>query len=208
MIMKKAISIIAVVAAFVMAVPAQAQVQFGVKAGLNVNKVSLNDVGTTLDGENRTGFFAGITADFTLPMVGFGADVSVLYDNKVAGTSVGDKEINKTLHYIDIPINVKYTIGFSSLASVYVATGPQFAFNVGDRSWALSELNRNWELKTSEFSWNVGAGITVRSHIRLGYNYNIAVGKTAELKVSALGQDIVKGKLKNNSHQISLTYLF
>lgn len=206
--MKKAISIIAVVAAFVMAVPAQAQVQFGVKAGLNVNKVSLNDVGTTLDGENRTGFFAGITADFTLPMVGFGADVSVLYDNKVAGTSVGDKEINKTLHYIDIPINVKYTIGFSSLASVYVATGPQFAFNVGDRSWALSELNRNWELKTSEFSWNVGAGITVRSHIRLGYNYNIAVGKTAELKVPALGQDIVKGKLKNNSHQISLTYLF
>ncbi len=208
MIMKKAISIIAVVAAFVMAVPAQAQVQFGVKAGLNVNKVSLNDVGTTLDGENRTGFFAGITADFTLPMVGFGADVSVLYDNKVAGTSVGDKEINKTLHYIDIPINVKYTIGFSSLASVYVATGPQFAFNVGDRSWALSELNSNWELKKSEFSWNVGAGITVRSHIRLGYNYNIAVGKTAELKVSALGQDIVKGKLKNNSHQISLTYLF
>ncbi len=208
MIMKKAISIIAVVAAFVMAVPAQAQVQFGVKAGLNVNKVSLNDVGTTLDGENRTGFFAGITADFTLPMVGFGADVSVLYDNKVAGTSVGDKEINKTLHYIDIPINVKYTIGFSSLASVYVATGPQFAFNVGDRSWALSELNRNWELKTSEFSWNVGAGITVRSHIRLGYNYNIAVGKTADLKVPELGQDIVKGKLKNNSHQISLTYLF
>ncbi len=208
MIMKKAISIIAVVAAFVMAVPAQAQVQFGVKAGLNVNKVSLNDVGTTLDGENRTGFFAGITADFTLPMVGFGADVSVLYDNKVAGTSVGDKEVNKTLHYIDIPINVKYTIGFSSLASVYVATGPQFAFNVGDRSWALSELNSNWELKTSEFSWNVGAGITVRSHIRLGYNYNIAVGKTAELKASALGQDIVKGKLKNNSHQISLTYLF
>lgn len=206
--MKKAISIIAVVAAFVMAVPAQAQVQFGVKAGLNVNKVSLNDVGTTLDGENRTGFFAGITADFTLPMVGFGADVSVLYDNKVAGTSVGDKEINKTLHYIDIPINVKYTIGFSSLASVYVATGPQFAFNVGDRSWALSELNRNWELKTSEFSWNVGAGITVRSHIRLGYNYNIAVGKTADLKVPELGQDIVKGKLKNNSHQISLTYLF
>ncbi len=208
MIMKKAISIIAVVAAFVMAVPAQAQVQFGVKAGLNVNKVSLNDVGTTLDGENRTGFFAGITADFTLPMVGFGADVSVLYDNKVAGTSVGDEEVNKTLHYIDIPINVKYTIGFSSLASVYVATGPQFAFNVGDRSWALSELNSDWELKKSEFSWNVGAGITVRSHIRLGYNYNIAVGKTAELKVSALGQDIVKGKLKNNSHQISLTYLF
>ena len=206
--MKKAISIIAVVAAFVIAVPAQAQTQFGVKAGLNVNKVSLNNVGSNFAGENRAGFFAGITADFNLPIVGFGADVSVVYDNKVAGTSVGGKEVNKTLHYIDIPVNVKYTLGFSTLASVYVATGPQFAFNVGDRSWALSDINSDWELKKSEFSWNVGAGVTVRSHVRIGYNYNIAVGKTADLKVTALGQDLVKGKLKNNTHQISLTYLF
>ncbi len=206
--MKKIFSIIAVVAAFVLAVPAQAQVQFGIKAGLNVNKVSLSDVGSNFDGENRTGFFAGVTADITLPIVGLGADISLLYDNKVAGTSVNDKEVNKTLQYIDIPINVKYTLGFSSLASVYLATGPQFAFNIGDRSWALSDLNKDWELKKSEFSWNVGAGVTVRSHIRIGYNYNIAIGKTAEFKVEALGKDLVKGKLKNNTHQISLTYLF
>ena len=207
-IMKKIFSIIAVVAAFVLAVPAQAQVQFGIKAGLNVNKVSLSDVGSNFDGENRTGFFAGVTADITLPIVGLGADISLLYDNKVAGTSVNDKEVNKTLQYIDIPINIKYTLGFSSLASVYLATGPQFAFNIGDRSWALSDLNKDWELKKSEFSWNVGAGVTVRSHIRIGYNYNIAIGKTAEFKVEALGKDLVKGKLKNNTHQISLTYLF
>ncbi len=206
--MKKIFSIIAVVAAFVLAVPAQAQVQFGIKAGLNVNKVSLSDVGSNFDGENRTGFFAGVTADITLPIVGLGADISLLYDNKVAGTSVNDKEVNKTLQYIDIPINIKYTLGFSSLASVYLATGPQFAFNIGDRSWALSDLNKDWELKKSEFSWNVGAGVTVRSHIRIGYNYNIAIGKTAEFKVEALGKDLVKGKLKNNTHQISLTYLF
>jgi hypothetical protein len=206
--MKKIFSIIAVVAAFVLAVPAQAQVQFGIKAGLNVNKVSLSDVGSNFDGENRTGFFAGVTADITLPIVGLGADISLLYDNKVAGTSVNDKEVNKTLQYIDVPINIKYTLGFSSLASVYLATGPQFAFNIGDRSWALSDLNKDWELKKSEFSWNVGAGVTVRSHIRIGYNYNIAIGKTAEFKVEALGKDLVKGKLKNNTHQISLTYLF
>jgi hypothetical protein len=206
--MKKIFSIIAVVAAFVLAVPAQAQVQFGIKAGLNVNKVSLSDVGSNFDGENRTGFFAGVTADITLPIVGLGADISLLYDNKVAGTSVNDKEVNKTLQYIDVPINIKYTLGFSSLASVYLATGPQFAFNIGDRGWALSDLNKDWELKKSEFSWNVGAGVTVRSHIRIGYNYNIAIGKTAEFKVEALGKDLVKGKLKNNTHQISLTYLF
>lgn len=206
--MKKYFSIIAIVAAFSITIPATAQIQFGVKAGLNVNKVSLDNVGSNLDGENRTGFFAGITADFTFPLLGFGGDISVLYDNKVAGTSVADHDVDKTLQYIDIPINVKYTIGFSSLASVYVATGPQFAFNIGDRHWSVSGLTDGWELKKSEFSWNVGAGLTVLSHVRIGYNYNIAISKTGELNLTDVAGDAVKGKLKNNTHQISLTYLF
>ncbi len=207
--MKKYFSIIAIVAAFSITIPATAQIQFGVKAGLNVNKVSLDNVGSNLDGENRTGFFAGITADFTFPLLGFGGDISVLYDNKVAGTSDADHDIDKTFQYIDIPINVKYTIGFSSLASVYVATGPQFAFNIGDRHWSVSGLTDDWELKKSEFSWNVGAGLTVLNHVRIGYNYNIAISKTGEeLNLTDVAADAVKGKLKNNTHQISLTYLF
>ncbi len=207
--MKKYFSIIAIVVAVSFTTPATAQIQFGVKAGLNVNKVSLDNVGSNLDGKNRTGFFAGITADFTFPLLGFGGDISVLYDNKVAGTSDADHDIDKTLQYIDIPINIKYTIGFSSLASVYVATGPQFAFNIGDRHWSLDGLTEGWELKKSEFSWNVGAGLTVLSHVRIGYNFNIAISKTGELNIlTDVAGNAVKGKLKNNTHQISLTYLF
>lgn len=207
--MKKTIlSLVALVAAFTFATPSQAQVKFGVKAGLNVNSVSLDNLSSNIDGDNRTGFFAGLTADVTLPLVGLGADISVLYDNKVIGLSENGMDDTKTLHYVTLPINAKYTIGFSSLASVYLATGPQFSWNVGGRSWAPSHIDEGWELKKSEFSWNVGAGVTVLSHVRVGYNYNIGLGNTAETTVLGTGLNAIKGKLKNNTHQISLTYLF
>ncbi len=203
---KNILSLAVLVTAFVFAIPSQAQLKFGIKGGLNVNSVSLSNLPSNIDGENRTGFFAGVTADFTIPIVGLGADVSVLYDNKVIGIEDAAGKSNKTLHYVTLPINAKYTIGLSSLASIYLATGPQFAWNVGSKNW--SRPTEDWELKKSEFSWNVGAGVTVLSHVRVGYNFNIGIGKTAEVTPTGATTSAVKGKLKNNTHQISLTYLF
>ncbi|MBR1521970.1 MAG: porin family protein [Bacteroidaceae bacterium] len=208
---KNILSLAVIVAAFTFALPSQAQVKFGIKAGLNVNSVSLKDLQSNIKADNKTGFFAGVTADVTIPLAGLGADASLLYDNKVIGVTENRAEANKTLHYVDLPINLKYTIGLSSLASVYIATGPQFSWNVGDRNWKLSNyqgFTEDWELKKSEFSWNVGAGVTVLSHLRVGYNYNIGIGNTAETTVLGVGNQAIKGKLKNNTHQISLTYLF
>ena len=208
---KNILSLAVIVAALTFAMPSQAQIKFGVKAGLNIDQVNLKDLPANVKKDNRTGFFAGVTADVTIPLAGLGADASLLYDNKVIGIeeSISDTEAQKTLHYISLPINVKYTIGFSSLASVYVATGPQFSWNVGDRHWALNkELGQGWELNSSEFSWNVGAGATVLKHVRVGYNYNIGIGNTAETTFFKTADKAVKGKLKNNTHQISLTYLF
>ena len=196
------------VAAFVIAMPSQAQVKFGVKAGLNLNSVSLKMKNTTLDANNRAGFFVGPTADITIPLAGLGVDVSLFYDNKSIGYSDIEGEHKKCLHYIDLPINLKYTFGLSSLASVYVATGPQFAWNVGDRSWKPSKLTNGWELKSSEFSWNFGVGATFISHVRVGYNFNLGIGETAELKPLKTVGETITGKLKNNTHQISVAYLF
>lgn len=205
---KNILSLAVLIAALSFALPSQAQVKFGVKAGLNMNSVSLKDYKGNLDGDNRTGFFAGVTADVTIPLAGLGVEASLLYDNKSIALSDGTNESKKTLHYVSLPINAKYTIGFSSLASVYFATGPQFSWNVGDRNWAPKNISEDWELKKSEFSWNVGAGVTALKHIRVGYNYNIGIGKTAEATVLGTAINGVKGKLKNNTHQVSLTYIF
>jgi hypothetical protein len=199
--MKKIFGVIALAAAFLFAAPAQAQFKFGVKAGLNVSKASL-DKGV-LSADNRTGFFVGPMAEFTLPIIGLGVDAALLYDNKSVKVGAEGESASSTLHYIDIPINVKYTIGLGSLASVYGATGPQFSYNIGGKSI----LDGSYALNDSDFSWNIGAGVKLLGHLQVGYNYNIALGKTAEVK-DANAIDFVGKSFKNNTHQISVAYMF
>lgn len=209
---KNILGVIAFVAALVVALPSQAQIKFGLKGGLNVNKVDTEakflGISANPNDKNTSGFFVGVTADVTIPLAGLGADISLLYDQKKMKYEYEGVSDSKTLQYISIPINAKYTVGFSSLASVYVATGPQFSYNVGGKRWGDLSDEGYWELKKSELSWNIGAGATVLSHVRVGYNYNIGLGKTGEAKALGIGKDVVSGKLKNNTHQVSVTYLF
>ncbi len=212
--MKKYFGIVALVAAMLVAIPAQAQLKFGVKVGLNVTDVKFDK--SVADANNRSGFFVGPMAEFTLPIVGLGVDAALLYNNKsikatgkVDGVEYSDK---KTLHYIDIPINVKYTIGLGSLASVYAATGPQFSYNVGGSNL----FDNSYAINDSEFSWNIGAGVKLLGHLQVGYNYNIALGNTAEVKdkgalstaTDAAWSQLVGKDLKTNTHQISIAYMF
>lgn len=179
--------------------PANAQFSYGLKAGLNMSKVSF-DKNSGIDRDSKTGFFVGPMAEITVPLIGIGVDAALLYDNKV----VNAEDTNKTLHYIDIPINLKYTLGLGDMASVFVTTGPQFAFNIGDRNiW-----HGDYKLKTSEFSWNVGLGAKLINHLQIAYNYNIGVGKTADVTPQGVANGIVAGKMKNNTHQISVAYMF
>ena len=208
-------------------VPAQGQIKLGVKAGLNINSINFKDLPSNLSASNKTGFFAGLQADFTVPLIGIGADIAVLYDNKTSQYAMSDEQGNPTLgnttlQYIDLPINLKYTLGLSSLASIYLATGPQFAFNISGKTLKGFTEGQTWNLKKTEFSWNFGAGVTLLSHYRVGYTFSLACGKTADLNVSDLrstvntaanltqqvATQVYNGKLKNNTHQIYLMYIF
>ena len=186
------------------AVPASAQFSYGLKAGLNVSKASLD--WSTVSSDNQTGFFVGPMVEFTVPLVGVGVDASLLYNNK--GMKLKDvtsgNSFSQTLQYIDIPINLKYTYGLGSIAGVFVTTGPQFSFNISSKKLKIAD----YTLKSSEFSWNVGLGAKLLRHLQVAYNYNIAIGKTSEFEYYDTAMNLVKGKLKNNTHQISLVYMF
>jgi len=209
---KNMIAMMAFAIAFIAAVPAQAQFKFGVRAGLNISKMSFkSDVIKT---DNRAGFFAGVAGEFTVPLIGLGVDAAVQYEQRnvtdielnAQGTDYSEK--TKALQYIAIPINLKYNIGLGDMVGLYVATGPQFSFNIGGKKlWENS-----YELKKSEFSWNVGAGIKLINHLQLGYNYNIALGNTAEVNTQSIASDVFKKVIgqngKTNTHQIHLTYWF
>lgn len=207
--MKKLFTLIVLVAATYFAVPANAQLKFGIKGGLNITDMSLsNDVFET---SNRTGFFIGPTIKFTLPIVGLGIDASALYDqregevnveaddNTMVSTRLKQKSIN-------IPINLRYDIGLGSLAAVYLAAGPQFGFNVGDKNQSLYKDVAEWRLNTSNFSVNVGAGVMLLGHLQVGANYNIVCGKTGEITVLDGAESVLRGR--SNTWQISAAYYF
>ena len=44
--------------------------------------------------------------------------------------------------------------------------------------------------------------------MQVAYNYNIGIGKTGEFDYTDALGNAVKGKLRNNTHQISLAYMF
>ncbi|MBR0259019.1 MAG: outer membrane beta-barrel protein, partial [Prevotella sp.] len=84
--MKKVLTLI--VMAVAMAMPSQAQTQFGLKGGLNLTKMTVNNSNVEDMFKNKAGFFIGPTVKFTLPIVGLGIDAAALYDQREADFEV------------------------------------------------------------------------------------------------------------------------
>ena len=194
--MKKLLSTLMVIACLALAIPAQAQIKFGVKAGLNVSKLHLSK--ETLSSDNRAGFFIGPTAEFTLPLLGLGIDGSVLYNQ----FGVDSEKGTSTKKSIEIPINLRWTVGFSSLVGAYVAVGPQFGFNVGGR-W----FDEVCEFKKNTTSFNVGAGLKLLGHLQVGANYNFALKDNGKIHDDDI-EDLATIGFKQNTWQVSVAYLF
>jgi hypothetical protein len=199
--MKKFFTLILVAVATMVAAPASAQVQFGLKGGLNVTSMSFSE--KVLNKENRAGFFIGPTAKFTLPIVGLGIDASALYDQREA--EVEDEKIKQQA--INVPINLRYSVGLGETASVYFAAGPQFGFNVGDKEHKLTD-GETWKLNGSTLSVNFGLGVMILNHVQIGANYNLVCGKTGELSVLEGAGNALKNKGRANAWQISAAYYF
>ena len=193
--MKKIFSVFMIaICCLAVAMPAQAQlIKFGVKGGVNLSKIDW-DGGYKSNKDNATGFFIGPMAEVTIPIVGLGVDGALLFSQK------GKDDGKQT--GLDIPINLKYTIGLGSLFGVYVAAGPDFYFNFkGDKKY----IDEAVELKNkkAQVGINLGAGVKLIKHLQIGFNYNIPFGDSYTLKAAgeALGA-------KNKTWQISAAYIF
>ena len=177
--MKKMFSLALVALGMMAAMPSQAQIKFGLKGGLNITDMSMSK--DVLDASSRAGFFIGPTVKFTLPVVGLGIDAAALYDQREAklkvdaenttGTELTSNKIKQ--QSINIPINLRYSIGLGDLAGIYFAAGPQFGFNVGDKNFDWTK-EASYRMESTNFRVNLGAGVSLIKHLEIGFNYNIA----------------------------------
>ena len=191
--MKKIVSTLVVMLCLFMAVPSQAQVKFGLKGGLDISKLD-----TKVSG-NTTGFFVGPMLDVTLPIIGLGIDVAALYSQ--SGIDVNNKSSEK-LKSVEIPVNLKWTLGLGSTFGVFIAAGPQFGFSINDGWKQLME-----ESNKSFVSVNVGAGLKLLRHLQVGVNYNIGASKLGDMIVDS-SEGKLRSGIRKNSWQVSLAYMF
>ena len=191
---------------------ADAQVKFGVKGGWNLSSLKLNDDMFTSD--NKNGFFIGPMMKVSLPLTGLGFDISALYNQREAKMRYandvigGDLSRRTTIKQktIDVPVNLRYSIGLASMANVYFFGGPQWSINVGDENFKWDSVS-SYSLKKNTLSFNIGAGLTFLQHIQASVNYNIEASKSGKMEIERLDDgDWVKGR--NHTWQVSLGYWF
>lgn len=171
-----------------------AQVKLGVRGGLNISDMSTNS--SALKADNRLGYYFGPTVKLTLPILGLGLDGSVLYNSlktKLEATDVSPEQTVKQ-ETLDIPVHVRYTIGLSKVASVFIYGGPQFSYNIGGKKQG------DWEWKDYTKSANIGGGVTLIDHLQLNVNYNFHFDSS--------GNDLFYGAGKAHQWQIGAAYFF
>ena len=196
--MKKIFGALMIAVCIGMAMPAQAQIHFGVKGGLNLSKASFSNVGDNFKKDNFTGFFIGPMAEFNIPIVGLGVDASLLFAQRGIKVSEGNEDLTIKQNGIDIPVNLKYTIGLGSMAGIYFAAGPDFYFDfAGNKTIEGVKTDK----KKAEVGINVGAGVKLLNHLQVGANYNIPLGDTAKFEG-------IDGSYKTKTWQVSVAYIF
>lgn len=206
--MKKLLSFAFLTLGLFVSTSANAQgVKFGVKGGLNITDMNLDS--KLLCELNCVGGFIGPTIKFTLPNIGLGIDASALYDyRKAKVTDRANQEKSVKQEQLSIPVNAHYSIGLGSTTSAFLFAGPQWSINIGDKDFEWTK-GSSYSFKDSNFSVNAGLGITLMDHLQISANYNIAMGKTADVKARKLLTDLPeKAKSRINSWQIAVAYFF
>ncbi|WP_276966448.1 porin family protein [Bacteroides graminisolvens] len=214
--MKKWITLFTVTVCLAMAMPAKAQIKFGVKGGLNLASASLSDAWDAKgNADNYTGFFIGPMVDITIPIIGLGVDGALMYSQK--GAKISFDDLGSTTFKqqgIEIPVNLKYSIRLGSSASIYFAAGPSFYFNMkSDDDFTFDSVAGSLDYDKSEVSLNLGAGVKLLRHLQLGLNYNMGLTDSAKAKIDSSNSsdiwNVINGEsYKSKMWQVSVAYLF
>lgn len=180
---------------------ANAQLRFGVKAGLNLNSLHLSNLEKNFNDDNKCGYTLGVMTEFQVPVIGLCFDLSAMYTrmNSEIDAPEGEK-VAYNKNFLEIPLNLKYKFGLPVISSVftpYLFTGPSFAFkldkNTGD---AL-------KTKSCQVAWNVGLGFELIRHLQISGSYGFGINNIADHWVNT--ED---AKVKNNYWTVTAAWLF
>jgi hypothetical protein len=174
---------------------ADAQVQFGVKAGANFATLT----GDNSDGvKTKVGFNAG--ALVSLPLFNeFSLQPEVVYSGqgyKYSGAGFSGTASNS---YINVPVLFKY----NNPTGFFAETGPQVGFLMSAKAKMDGQDNVDIkdEYNSVDFSWALGIGYLIKP-------MNIGIDVRYNLGLSNVIKESNGGSAKNGVFQVGVFYLF
>ncbi|MDR0582523.1 MAG: PorT family protein [Prevotellaceae bacterium] len=194
--------IIVILTALVITLSANAQIKFGLKAGLNVSQFSGGSVkgeegSIDFDASNMlVGFHAGGYVNFNFGPV-IGLQPEVVFSLQGEKETEGGESIKTNLGFINVPI----LLDIKPIPNFSILVGPQVGINVtkkmsnGDVSISGSEVSdlleeSGMKVNTIDVAAVLGVQYTILDHLTIGARYNFgftpAVGLTEEAKDAGL----------------------
>lgn len=151
---------------------ASAQAAFGLKGGVNLTSLKLDDPDASYD--SRTGFHAGVFLRGKFDKVAIQPEV-LLFTQRGEGTfSLG--KVEESFTYLSIPVILK----FYPIGGLNIQAGPQFGFLLdGERKFenAFGTIKQDIKdsYKSSDVSISLGGGYDFGFGLGLDVRYNIGV---------------------------------
>lgn len=177
----------------------QAQVRFGVKAGVNLTKFSGSDAG---DNDFLLGYAGGGLVNYKLADA-VSLQGEVLYSLEGASSKDAVEGMNVTtkakLGYVNIPVLAQY----NHSSGFYAETGPQLGILANAKASMSAEgeshsYDMKDQLKSINFSWGIGAGYKLSNGLGIGARYNLGLASIADND----------SKVKVGGFHIGLSYTF
>ncbi len=180
------IAIVAMIGSFV----ANAETRWGITAGANFNKIHFKQ-SDIFKSDYAPGGNLGVTGELMMPGIGFGVDASVLYSMRNGKLHMGDKKVfsavglgteNVSLHYIDIPLNLKFRYhnldGFENTLMPMAFVGPTISVLAGHNK-VKDQLSYN----KMSVSMQMGIGCELFNKVQVKMGYQFGIGETLHTKL-------------------------
>lgn len=181
--------------------------QFGIKAGLNFNKLgdidTKGNISSVLD--NKTGFHAGILYRFKVPVVGIAIQPELLY-SQINGqlnflqNSSNSVKSDVSVSYLQLPVALQWGLDLVLLRP-YIQVVPYVGCTISN-DVKIKDL----QMDTEKLNYGVGLGAGLDIwRLQVSGRYCWDLGKVADYKWN--GVDTFKGG-KGKGFQLSLALFF
>lgn len=208
-----------------MALSTQAQVKFGVKAGMNVSTQSgykdllnqedlIGELGENVDVniKSKLGFHVGAVLQYNFSNSGFFLQPELLYSNlglkaeaklAVAGGGIYSESDKLNLHYLQLPVYAGYKINAGLGLNILLGVGPYIGYGISGNDDVFDGMYKRFD-----FGLSAMGGVQYNS-LQITLGYDLGLIDLIDAPGWKTAKDLMDlSSICNRNLKVSVAYLF